>query len=137
MFLKDLDFDFDIVCLQNFLLADEDIGGRKSSKAKELGYGISVLSMFCCFRLCSLIFVYFCSRTSFLTEDGLFDMIRKSKPAKSPAKEEFRKKTPENLGKALPKHSPVKAETKGILLSRSIKSHISINFFSYNDFFIF
>ncbi|CAA6667946.1 unnamed protein product [Spirodela intermedia] len=71
----------------NFLLADEDIGGRKSSKAKELG-------------------------TSFLTEDGLFDMIRKSKPAKAPVKEEFMKKTPENLGKALPKHSPVKAEIK-------------------------
>ncbi|CAA7404769.1 unnamed protein product [Spirodela intermedia] len=71
----------------NFLLADEDIGGRKSSKAKELG-------------------------TSFLTEDGLFDMIRKSKPAKAPVKEEFMKKTPENLGKALPKNSPVKAEIK-------------------------
>jgi hypothetical protein len=26
-----------IFCLQNFLLCDEDIGGRKSEKAKELG----------------------------------------------------------------------------------------------------
>ncbi|KAG1333894.1 putative Replication factor C subunit 1 [Cocos nucifera] len=42
----------------SFLLADEDVGGRKSSKAKELGI-------------------------PFLTEDGLFDMIRKSKPAKA------------------------------------------------------
>ncbi|KAG9445235.1 hypothetical protein H6P81_016575 [Aristolochia fimbriata] len=41
----------------NYLLADEDIGGRKSSKAKELG-------------------------TAFLTEDGLFDMIRASKKSK-------------------------------------------------------
>ncbi|XP_073040516.1 replication factor C subunit 1 [Primulina eburnea] len=37
----------------NYLLCDEDIGGRKSEKAKELG-------------------------TVFLTEDGLFDMIRAS-----------------------------------------------------------
>ncbi|XP_073140506.1 replication factor C subunit 1 [Henckelia pumila] len=37
----------------NYLLCDEDIGGRKSEKAKELG-------------------------TAFLTEDGLFDMIRAS-----------------------------------------------------------
>ncbi|CAI7780622.1 unnamed protein product [Closterium sp. NIES-53] len=48
-----------------YLLADEDIGGRKSTKAKELG-------------------------VKFLTEDGLFDLIRaaakkqKSAPAKSP-----------------------------------------------------
>ncbi|KAJ1393798.1 Strictosidine synthase, conserved region [Sesbania bispinosa] len=48
----------------NYLLCDEDIGGRKSSKAKELG-------------------------TSFLTEDRLFDMIRASKPAK--AQEECKK----------------------------------------------
>ncbi|KAJ4970693.1 hypothetical protein NE237_003792 [Protea cynaroides] len=51
----------------NYLLADEDIGGRKSSKAKELG-------------------------TRFLTEDGLFDMIRSSKPAKATAQEELKKK---------------------------------------------
>ncbi|XP_021756204.1 replication factor C subunit 1-like isoform X2 [Chenopodium quinoa] len=43
----------------NFLLCDDDIGGRKSEKAKELG-------------------------TPFLTEDGLFDMIQKSKKSKTP-----------------------------------------------------
>uniref|UniRef100_A0A803L7N0 Replication factor C subunit 1 n=1 Tax=Chenopodium quinoa TaxID=63459 RepID=A0A803L7N0_CHEQI len=43
----------------NFLLCDDDIGGRKSEKAKELG-------------------------TPFLTEDGLFDMIQKSKKTKTP-----------------------------------------------------
>ncbi|XP_019197822.1 PREDICTED: replication factor C subunit 1 isoform X2 [Ipomoea nil] len=42
----------------NYLLCDEDIGGRKSEKAKELG-------------------------TVFLTEDGLFDMIRASKKSKT------------------------------------------------------
>ncbi|VFR03000.1 unnamed protein product [Cuscuta campestris] len=42
----------------NYLLCDEDIGGRKSEKAKELG-------------------------TTFMTEDGLFDMIRASKKAKT------------------------------------------------------
>ncbi|KAF3455192.1 hypothetical protein FNV43_RR05640 [Rhamnella rubrinervis] len=46
----------------NYLLCDEDIGGNKSSKAKELG-------------------------TAFLTEDGLFDMIRASNHAKAPAQE--------------------------------------------------
>ncbi|GAQ91039.1 Putative replication factor C subunit [Klebsormidium nitens] len=39
----------------SYLLADEDVGGKKSQKAKELG-------------------------TPFLTEDGLFDILRASKP---------------------------------------------------------
>ncbi|KZV39264.1 replication factor C subunit 1, partial [Dorcoceras hygrometricum] len=42
----------------NYLLCDEDIGGRKSAKAKELG-------------------------TAFLTEDGLFVMIRASNNSKT------------------------------------------------------
>ncbi|XP_078433048.1 replication factor C1 [Wolffia australiana] len=75
----------------NFLLADEDIGGRKSSKAKDLG-------------------------TSFLTEDGLFEMIRKSKSAKTSIQEESTKKSPnkspKNLVKTQPKHSPSEIETK-------------------------
>ncbi|KAK7850281.1 replication factor c subunit 1 [Quercus suber] len=50
----------------NYLLCDEDIGGRKSSKAKELG-------------------------TAFLTEDGLLDMIRASNPAKAPVQEESKR----------------------------------------------
>ncbi|KAH7306219.1 hypothetical protein KP509_22G002100 [Ceratopteris richardii] len=45
----------------SYLLADEDIGGRKSQKAKELG-------------------------VPFITEDGLFDMIRLSKPSEPPSK---------------------------------------------------
>lgn len=31
------------VSLQSFLLADEDIGGKKSEKAKELGYIVFLL----------------------------------------------------------------------------------------------
>ncbi|KAE8735716.1 Replication factor C subunit 1 [Hibiscus syriacus] len=50
----------------NYLLCDEDIGGRKSSKAKELG-------------------------TKFLTEDGLFDMIRASNHGKAPLKGQLNK----------------------------------------------
>lgn len=42
----------------SYLLVDEDVGGRKSQKATELG-------------------------VPFLTEDGLFDIIRSSKPQKS------------------------------------------------------
>ncbi|XP_020100068.1 replication factor C subunit 1 [Ananas comosus] len=67
----------------SFLLADEDIGGRKSSKAKELGI-------------------------RFLTEDGLFDMIRKSKPAKS-AVHGDRKNSLEKAEK-----SPVKSSIVGV-----------------------
>ncbi|KAJ6852365.1 replication factor C subunit 1 isoform X2 [Iris pallida] len=70
----------------NFLLADEDIGGRKSEKAKELG-------------------------TAFLTEDGLFDMIRKSKPTtKSISKDT--KRSPVKVDKSPIKSTPVKAVAK-------------------------
>lgn len=51
----------------SYLLVDEDIGGRKSQKAKELGI-------------------------TFLSEDALFDMIRKSKPTKPSGKEDSLKK---------------------------------------------
>ncbi|KAJ7948115.1 Replication factor C subunit 1 [Quillaja saponaria] len=69
-----------------YLLCDEDIGGRKSAKAKELG-------------------------TSFLTEDGLFDMIRASKPVKVPAQEES-KKSVDKVVKPLSKKSSHKVEVK-------------------------
>ncbi|XP_042444369.1 replication factor C subunit 1-like isoform X2 [Zingiber officinale] len=69
----------------SFLLADEDVGGRKSSKAKELGI-------------------------PFLTEDGLFDMIRKSKPAKTPKKEEQNKKTSEKMHILYTTSSPSKVK---------------------------
>ncbi|XP_077245326.1 replication factor C1 [Tasmannia lanceolata] len=81
----------------NFLLADEDIGGRKSEKAKELG-------------------------TSFLTEDGLFDMIRKSKPAKAPVKEESKRKLLEKGDTHTPqqKSSHVKVEEKDDQVGKSL-----------------
>ncbi|CAI0543916.1 unnamed protein product [Linum tenue] len=69
----------------SFLLCDEDIEGRKSAKAKELG-------------------------TPFLTEDGLFDKIRSSKPAKVPAKEV--PKSSVEKASPLPRKSPQKAEVK-------------------------
>ncbi|ERM93656.1 hypothetical protein AMTR_s00004p00160120 [Amborella trichopoda] len=62
----------------NYLLVDEDIGGRKSSKAKELG-------------------------VTFLSEDALFEMIRKSKPAKEPVKDESHKKITEKVEEIRPK----------------------------------
>ncbi|ONK68849.1 uncharacterized protein A4U43_C05F16650 [Asparagus officinalis] len=71
----------------NFLLADEDIGGKKSAKAKELG-------------------------TKFLTEDELFDMIRKSKPAKAPVKEDLTKKHEEKANKSHMKSSPMKVKVE-------------------------
>ncbi|XP_010248015.1 PREDICTED: replication factor C subunit 1 isoform X2 [Nelumbo nucifera] len=82
----------------NYLLADEDIGGRKSTKAKELG-------------------------TAFLTEDGLFDLIRASKPAKPPVREEPKKKTADKAVESLPKRSPKKVERKdqgGSALARKV-----------------
>ncbi|KAK8504249.1 hypothetical protein V6N13_062601 [Hibiscus sabdariffa] len=72
----------------NYLLCDEDIGGRKSSKAKELG-------------------------TKFLTEDGLFDMIRASNHGKASLKGESTK-TSVTIA-PLPKRSPQKAEVKTAL----------------------
>ncbi|KAL4312171.1 hypothetical protein GQ457_01G045390 [Hibiscus cannabinus] len=73
----------------NYLLCDEDIGGRKSSKAKELG-------------------------TKFLTEDGLFDMIRASNHGKASVKGESTK-TSVTIAPPLPKRSPLKAEVKTAL----------------------
>uniref|UniRef100_A0A6N2KQP9 Replication factor C subunit 1 n=1 Tax=Salix viminalis TaxID=40686 RepID=A0A6N2KQP9_SALVM len=69
----------------SYLLCDEDIEGRKSSKAKELG-------------------------TPFLTEDGLFDKIRSSKNIKAPAREAS--KVPVEKVTSLPKKSPQKADLK-------------------------
>uniref|UniRef100_A0A1J3GNA7 Replication factor C subunit 1 n=1 Tax=Noccaea caerulescens TaxID=107243 RepID=A0A1J3GNA7_NOCCA len=74
-----------------YLLCDEDIGGRKSEKAKELG-------------------------TKFLTEDGLFDMVRSSKPVKKSLPEKTNKGT-EKVS-ALPKISPPKEETIGKPLAK-------------------
>nr|BAJ33988.1 unnamed protein product [Eutrema halophilum] len=74
-----------------YLLCDEDIGGRKSEKAKELG-------------------------TKFLTEDGLFDMIRSSKPVKKSLPERTNKGT-EKVSAQL-KISPQKEETRGKLVAK-------------------
>ncbi|PKU64798.1 replication factor C subunit 1 [Dendrobium catenatum] len=79
-----------------YLLADEDIGGKKSAKAKELG-------------------------TTFLTEDGLFDMIRKSKPAKPSGQNDARSKTPVKKDKLLEKDCLVKQGLKGTEPSLGIK----------------
>ncbi|RYR69196.1 hypothetical protein Ahy_A03g015730 isoform A [Arachis hypogaea] len=77
----------------NYLLCDEDIGGRKSEKAKELG-------------------------TKFLTEDGLFDMIRASKPAKAPSQEPKKSVNNKPATNASQSKSPAKAEPKPSLSSR-------------------
>ncbi|XP_076902489.1 replication factor C subunit 1-like [Bidens hawaiensis] len=66
-----------------YLLCDEDIGGRKSEAAKKLG-------------------------TKFLTEDGLFEMIRASKP-KVTVKEEPKKQV-DKVAPSVPKPSPQKAK---------------------------
>uniref|UniRef100_A0A453SH80 BRCT domain-containing protein n=1 Tax=Aegilops tauschii subsp. strangulata TaxID=200361 RepID=A0A453SH80_AEGTS len=73
----------------SYLLADEDIGGVKSNKAKDLG-------------------------VPFLTEDGLFDMIRKSKPAKAPVNKHEGNSNSEKLQKSQTKSSPVKAERRAV-----------------------
>ncbi|KAI3886012.1 hypothetical protein MKX03_003593 [Papaver bracteatum] len=77
----------------SYLLADEDIGGRKSEKAKELG-------------------------TAFLTEDGLFNPIHKSKPTKSPP-QDF-KNTKDKGATSQPKGSPLKV-VKGNEVSFSLE----------------
>ncbi|KAJ0642346.1 putative BRCT domain, AAA+ ATPase domain, ATPase, AAA-type, core, replication factor C subunit 1 [Helianthus annuus] len=68
-----------------YLLCDEDIGGRKSETAKKLG-------------------------TKFLTEDGLFDMIRASNRSKVTKKEETKK--PVTVKEETKKPVTVKEETE-------------------------
>ncbi|XP_071709614.1 replication factor C subunit 1 isoform X2 [Rutidosis leptorrhynchoides] len=70
----------------SYLLCDEDIGGSKSVKAKELG-------------------------TRFLTEDGLFDMIRASNKSKVTTDKD-NKKQADTIAKPLPKQSPQKTSKK-------------------------
>ncbi|GJN25335.1 hypothetical protein PR202_gb13151 [Eleusine coracana subsp. coracana] len=71
----------------SYLLADEDIGGVKSNKAKELG-------------------------VPFLTENGLFDLIRKSKPANASV-DKRQSSNSEKLQKSQTKSSPAKVEKRG------------------------
>ncbi|KAF0895658.1 hypothetical protein E2562_014277 [Oryza meyeriana var. granulata] len=71
----------------SYLLADEDVGGVKSTKAKELG-------------------------VPFLTEDGLFDMIRKSNPAKSTVAKHQSNNNSGKQQKSPIKSSPVKVERR-------------------------
>ncbi|GAV85834.1 AAA domain-containing protein/BRCT domain-containing protein [Cephalotus follicularis] len=75
----------------NYLLCDEDIGGQKSSKAKDLG-------------------------TAFLTEDGLFDLIRASNKPKAPVREEP-KKYAEKVAVSVAKKNPQKVELKNNALA--------------------
>ncbi|KAL6843023.1 hypothetical protein ACP4OV_027336 [Aristida adscensionis] len=87
----------------SYLLADEDVGGVKSNKAKELG-------------------------VPFLTEDGLFDMIRKSKPAKA-STDKNQNNNSEKLQKSHTKSSPAKvekrAEVSGVEKSIASKSNVA------------
>ncbi|KAL6654828.1 hypothetical protein ACP70R_008293 [Stipagrostis hirtigluma subsp. patula] len=87
----------------SYLLADEDIGGVKSNKAKDLG-------------------------VPFLTEDGLFDMIRKSKPAKASAGKNQNNNNSENLQKSHTKSSPAKVEKRAEVspTSKSIASKSNV-----------
>ncbi|KAH7653030.1 replication factor C subunit 1 protein [Dioscorea alata] len=80
----------------NYLLADEDIGGNKSKKAKELG-------------------------TTILTEDGLFDMIRKSKPVKVSPQKDLKKQITGKADGSQVKSSPSKRDTKDDQSSSLIK----------------
>ncbi|KAJ0974153.1 hypothetical protein J5N97_016118 [Dioscorea zingiberensis] len=80
----------------NYLLADEDVGGNKSKKAKELG-------------------------TTFLTEDGLFDMIRKTMPVKVSPQKDLKKKIGGKAGSSQVKSSPQKHDTKDNQSSSLIK----------------
>ncbi|XP_047321148.1 LOW QUALITY PROTEIN: replication factor C subunit 1-like [Impatiens glandulifera] len=86
----------------SFLLCDEDVEGRKSSKAKELG-------------------------TPFLTEDQLFDKIRASNKGKTPVKE-VQKKPMEKVAASPIKKSPLKElkkEQDGESPVRSVASKVS------------
>ncbi|KAM7259826.1 hypothetical protein ACFE04_015567 [Oxalis oulophora] len=79
-----------------YLLCDEDIGGRKSEKARELG-------------------------TTFLTEDGLFDKIRSSNKSKRVVKAEPAKAV-EKIAAPVPKKTPLKESVK---TTKSSSTHSS------------
>lgn len=105
--------------MQNYLLCDEDIGGRKSEKARELGFVISHKYMFILLHFLTSLFssidipaaCFIGYSTAFLTEDGLFDKIRASNKSKVTAREES-KKPMDKVVAPLPKKSPQKIETK-------------------------
>ncbi|XP_031371611.1 replication factor C subunit 1 isoform X1 [Punica granatum] len=83
----------------SYLLCDEDIEGRKSAKAKELG-------------------------TPFLTEDGLFDMIRASVSTKASGQEK-NKKSAEKVASSAAKGSPQKVDAKKESKSSTVASNVS------------
>jgi replication factor C subunit 1 len=58
--------------------------------------------------------LFWCS-VPFLTEDGLFDLIRKSKPAKAPVDKHQSSNGSEKLQKSQTKSSPAKVEKRGRL----------------------
>lgn len=60
------------------------------------------------------VFTHHCS-VPFLTEDGLFDLIRKSKPAKAPVDKHQNNNSSEKLQKSQTKSSPAKVEKRGRL----------------------
>lgn len=61
--------------------------------------------------VCFFTFLY---STPFLTEDGLLDMIRSSKPAKIPVQEEIKKRAVDKTVGSQTKESPQK-KVKGML----------------------
>lgn len=109
--------------MQNYLLCDEDIGGRKSEKAKELGQVsyfhlllyLVISRTFLCFCPSAVLIVsvsfYLFFSTAFLTEDGLFDMIRASNKSKKPVAK---------VAPSPPKKSPQKPEKSSMFPSHSL-----------------
>lgn len=73
---------------------------------RRLHYGLLTLAFYSVFLL----------RLPFLTEDGLFDLILKSKPSgsKAPTKQGEKGKSPEKVAKVQTKSSPVKVVKKGM-----------------------
>lgn len=63
-------------------------------------------------------------RTSFLTEDGLFDMIRASKPAKAPKQDESKKSLNKAVAVPSPSKVPLRAETKAVAVPSPSKIHL-------------
>lgn len=71
------------------------------------------MSSFSKFGFCGIyIWLSTSCRTPFLTEDGLFDIIRASNHTKAPAQEG--KKSVDNAVVPVPKESPKKVETKSM-----------------------
>lgn len=88
-------------------------------KPKSLGMGLVHWCLLVSFWIPynHLIFFLSACSTTILTEDGLFDMIRKSKPVKVSPQKDLKKQITGKADGSQVKSSPSKRDTKGLAIT--------------------